>query len=212
MATVLRGKYPPAESSYAAFLLFAFSPPSVQREGTNQMLLQAWDDSHTHSACFRRAAWTTFAEPPGLVSRALYSWLGKEFLPNGTVARIEASDVPKPLAPAARYEVEATTNLSGLTLPSRIKLTRYGTKPAEDGTPIVVTTDVLVVTGLRRLPADEPSEAKLPGRTYVNDYRLAAGNLDGRPVGYFLGAGPLPRAKEAEEAKPRLLHSYPELR
>ena len=212
IATVLRGQYPPAESSYAAFLWFAFSPPSVQREGTNQMLLQAWDDSHIHSACFRRARWKTFAEPPGLVSIAVYSWLGKESLPDGTVARIEARDVPQPLAPAARYEVEATTNLSGLTLPTRIKLTRYGAKPAGDGTRIAVTTDVAVVTSVRRLAGDEPSEPKLPGRTYVSDYRLAAGNLDGKPVRFFLEAGPLPPAKEVEEAKPRLLHTYPELR
>ena len=211
-ATVLRGKYPPAESSYAAFLWFAFSPPSVEREGTNQMLLQAWDDSHVHSACFRRATWKTFAEPPGLVSSAVYNWLGKEFLPDGTFARIEARDVPQPLAPAARYEVEGTTNFSGLVLPSRIKLTRYGTKPGEDGKPVVVTTDVAVVTRIKRLSADELSQPELPGRTYVSDYRLAAGNVDGRPVGFFLDAGPLPPAKEVEEAKPRLLHGYPELR
>jgi hypothetical protein len=75
-----------------------------------------------------------------------------------------------------------------------------------------VTTDVAVVTNVRRLSADEPSEPKLPGRTYVSDYRLAAGNVGGRPVAYFLDAGQLPLTKEVEEAKPRLLHTYPELR
>ncbi|HOX59040.1 MAG TPA: hypothetical protein P5205_17995 [Candidatus Paceibacterota bacterium] len=191
IATVLRGKYPPAEPSYAAFLWFAFSPPSVERDATNQMLLQVWDDSHNRTACFRHATWKTFHEPPGLVSSAVYSWLGKEFLLDGTVARIETPYVPQPLAMEARYVVEGTTNISGLTLPSRITLTRYGTKLSRDGAPIAITTDVAVVTSVRRLSADEPLERKLPGLTYVSDYRLAAGNRGGRPACFLLEAGPL---------------------
>jgi hypothetical protein len=212
VATVLSVKYPPMDPSYAAFLWFAFTPPSEQRDGRNGMLLQIWDDGNPHSARFWHTKWKQFPEPPQLVSSAVYNWVGKQWLPDGTVAGIKVSDVPQPLMMNARYEVDATTNFNGLVLPSKMTLTRYGTKPSADGTPPVLTTDVVVVTGVRRLPADEPSEAKLPGRTYVSDYRLAAGNVDARPVGYFLGAGSLPPAKEVEEAKPRLLHTYPELR
>jgi hypothetical protein len=174
------------------------------------MLLQIWDDGNSLSARFRRAKWTQFPEPPNLVSNAVYNWVGKEFHCDGKVADLPVGDVPQPLSLAASYEVEATTNLSGLVLPSRIKLTRYDTRPAGDGTLVKVWTEDAVVTSVRRLSVDDSSQPKLPGRTYVSDYRLAS--VDGRPVNYFLDAGPLPPAKEVEEAKPRLLHSYPELR
>jgi hypothetical protein len=210
VATVLRGQYAPMDSSYSAFLWFAFTPPSRQTDGTNQMLLQIWDDGNSLSARFRRAKWTQFPEPPNLVSGAVYNWVGKEFLCDGKVADLPVGDVSHSLAMAASYEVGATTNFAGLTLPSRIKLTRYATEPAGDGTLVTVWTDDAVVTSVRRLSGNEPSQPKLPGRTFVSDHRLAS--VDGRPVNYFLDAGPLPPAKEVEEAKPRLLHSYPELR
>ena len=210
VARVLRGQYPPVDSSYSAFLWFAFTPPSRQTDGTNQMLLQIWDDGNSLSARFRRAKWTQFPEPPNLVSGAVYNWVGKEFLCDGKVANLPVDDVPHPLAMAASYAVEATTNLSGLRLPSRIKLTRYDTRPAGDGTLVTVWRDDAVVTSVRRLSADDSSQPKLPGRTFVSDHRLAS--VDGRPTLYFLDAGPLPPTKEVEEAKPRLLHTYPELR
>ena len=55
IAKGLTGKYPPTDPSYAAFLWFAFTPPNKQADGTNQMLLQIWDDGNPVSARFRRA-------------------------------------------------------------------------------------------------------------------------------------------------------------
>ena len=192
IASVLNGKYPPMDPSYAGFLWFAFTPPSAQGDGTNQMLLEIWDEGNPHQARFRRARWTQFAESPKLVSSAVYNWVGKAFLPDGTVATIPASDVPQPLGMAARYEVESTTNLSGLMLPSKLKLTRYATVAAKDGKPRVLTTDVAVVTSVRLLSANESLAANLPGRTYVSDYRVSARGLNGKPTSYILDGGCFP--------------------
>jgi hypothetical protein len=192
IATVLNGKYPPMDPYYAGFLWFAFTSPSAQGDGTNQMLLEIWDEGHPNRARFRRATWTQFAESPKLVSSAVYNWVGKEFLPDGTVATIAVSDVPQPMGMAARYEVEGTTNLSGLMLPSKLKLTRYATKAAKDGKPRVLTTDVAVVTSVRLLSANESLAANLPGRTYVSDYRVSARGLNGKPTSYLLDGGCFP--------------------
>ncbi len=197
IATLLNGQYPPMDPSYAGLLWFAFTPPSAQGDGTNQMLPEIWDEGNPHRIRFRRARWTQFVESPKLVSGASYNWVGKEFLPDGTVATIKVSDVPLPMGLAARYEVEATTNLNGLLLPSKMKLTRYATKAAKDGKLRVLTTDVAVVTSVRLLPANESLAAKLPGLTYVSDYRVSAGSPNGEPTHYSLNAGPLPSAGEA---------------
>ena len=191
-ATGLTGKYPPMDPFYTAFLWFAFTPPSQQADGTNQMLLQIWDEGNPFSARFRRATWTQFPESPNLVSGAVYNWVGKEFLSDGTVAGISVSDVPQPLGTAAHYEVDATTNFSGLVLPSKMRLTRFGTKPSENGKPSVLTTDVALVTSVRLLSPNETLAAQLPGRTYISDYRVSAGGLNGRPISYLLDGGSLP--------------------
>ena len=151
IATILSGKYPPMDSSYAAFLWFAFTPPSMQTDGTNQMLLQIWDDGNPRNSRFRRAKWTQFAEPPKLLSGAVYNWVGLQWLPDGTVAGMRSKDVLQPLEIAARYEVFGTTNLGNLVLPSSVKLTRYASKQSEDGKRRVLTTDVAVVTSVKRL-------------------------------------------------------------
>jgi hypothetical protein len=192
IATGLTGRYPPMDPSYAAFLWFAFTPPIEQRDGTNGMLLQIWDDGNILSARFRHAKWKPFPEPPQLVSSAVYNWVGKQWLPDGTVAGIETSDVPEPLGTAAQYEVSATTNFSGLMLPSKMALTRYATEAAKDGELRVVSTDVAVVTSVRLLSANEPLAAKLPGLTYVSDYRVSAGRANGAQTRYFLNEGSLP--------------------
>jgi hypothetical protein len=185
IATGLTGKYPPMDPSYAAFLWFAFTPPSKQADGTNQMLLQIWDDGNPNRARFRAARWTQFAEPPKLVSGAVYNWTGREFLPDGTVATIDGGDAPRPMEMAAHYEVDGTTNLAGLMLPCEMKLTRYSSTAAKDGKPRVLTTDVAVVTSVRLLSPNEPLEAPLPGKTWVSDYRVSARGLKPEPLGQW---------------------------
>jgi hypothetical protein len=192
IATGLTGKYPPMDPSYAAFLWFAFTPPTKQADGTNHMLLQIWDEGNPHRARFRRARWTQFAESPKLVSGAVYNWMGKEFLPDGTVATINESDAPQPMQMAALYEVDGTTNLGGLILPSEMKLTRYASKPAKDGKPRVLTTDIAIVTSVRLLSPNETLEAPLPGKTWVSDYRVSTRGLNRKPASYLLDGGTLP--------------------
>ena len=193
IAKGLTSKYPPMDPSYAAFFWFAFTPPCKRDDGTNQMLLQIWDEGNPLSARFRRATWTQFSEPPNLVSSVVYNWVGRELFSDGTAASITLRDVIHPLETAARYQVECTTNFNGLVLPTKMILARFDSKAAGNGSPKVLTTDIAFVTGVRLLSTDETFEARLPGKTWISDYRISAGEANGRPINYLLDGGILPQ-------------------
>ena len=99
----------------------------------------------------RRARWNQFAESPHLVSNAIYSWAGKQILPNGNLDDISTSDVSKPLEIAARYEVDLATNFSSMMVPLHFKLARFHTDRPEGKEPKVVSTVVAKVTEIKRL-------------------------------------------------------------
>ena len=104
VAVAIKGKYPPVDPSYVAFLWFAFTTPNEQDDGTNKMLLQIWDDGNPQKNRFRRASWNQFLEQPKLASSAVYNWIGKDLMRNGTLVEITTSDVDKPDEMAAAPE------------------------------------------------------------------------------------------------------------
>ena len=205
VAVALKGKYPVVDPSCAAFLWFAFTPPTSQSDGASKMLLQTWDDGNPTRNRFRRASWSQFAEFPHLVSSAVYNWLGKELLPDGTLASLNTSDVSKPLDVAARYDVDAATNYGGLKLPLSFKLMRFHTKRSDNREPNVVSTTVGSVVKVSRLPADVVLDVTVPGKTFVSDYRLSAGELKGTPIGYLLLSNHPP---DVDQLKQRNLYKH----
>jgi hypothetical protein len=180
-AFVINGSYPPADQSYAAFVWFAFTPPSPLTNNSDRMLLQNWDDGNRLNNRFRRARWNQFPAPPQLVSDAVYGWVGKERPPDGRLRDLYVSDVSKPEDAAATYEVVAATNFFGLTLPVNFKLTRFTPQRSDRGEQVVSSTMTAVVTKLEKLASHELSPPKVPGKTYVSDYRGP-----GQPDNYIL--------------------------
>jgi hypothetical protein len=180
-AFVINGSYPPADQSYAAFVWFAFTPPSPLTNNSDRMLLQNWDDGNRLNNRFRRARWNQFPAPPQLVSDAVYDWVGKERPPDGRLRDLNISDVSKPEDAAATYEVVTATNFFGLTLPVNFKLTRFTPQRSDRGEQVVSSTMTAVVTKLEKLASQELSPPKVPGKTYVSDYRGS-----GQPDNYIL--------------------------
>lgn len=111
VAYAIKGEYPPVDSSFVAFLWFAFTSPRVQNDGKNNLLLQTWDDGSHPKIRFRRAQWKQSVDPPNLVSSAVYGWMGRQLLPDGALVDIGTSGNLGEVA--ARYDVDITTNLSG---------------------------------------------------------------------------------------------------
>jgi RNA polymerase sigma factor (sigma-70 family) len=179
VATFLKGKYPPADPSYAALLWFAFTPPST----TNGLLPEIWDDGNPKSFRFRRAHWKQFEEPPQAISSASFEWPGEELLPDGTQGSIYIADITTPLKTSARYAVNATTNVSGLILPLGFTLTRFDIKWSNGEDPRVVSTAVASVTKVSRFVSKGPLDVKLSGKTLVQDYR---GGFAESPYTYIL--------------------------
>jgi RNA polymerase sigma factor (sigma-70 family) len=186
VARVVSGKNPPVDSSYAAFLWFAFSPPRVQIDGTNKLLLQIWDDGNPLKARLRRATWNQYAESPHLVSSAVYAWEGKYLLPSGKLDDIDVSDVSKPLEMAVRYEVEEATNFSAFRLPLNFRMTRFNTKRLEKEEPGVSSSVVASVVKVGPFSSAKFLEVRAPGKTYVSDYRFSDGELNPRPRNYLI--------------------------
>ncbi len=186
VARVVSGKNPPVDSSYAAFLWFAFTPPNVQIDGTNKMLLQIWDDGNPLKTRLRRATWNRFAESPHLVSSAVYAWVGKYLLPSGKLDDIDVSDVSKPLEIAVRYAVEEATNFSAFRLPLNFSLTSFNTERLGNDEPGVSSSLVASVVKARRFSSAKFLEVKAPGKTYVSDDRFSDGALNPRPLNYLI--------------------------
>jgi hypothetical protein len=201
-AVVLKGKYPPSDPSYTALLMFAFTPPDEQNGAGNKLLIQTWDDGNPRKTRFRMATWKQLPDPPFLASSAMYVWAGKELLPDGTLASISTSDVSEPSEMAARYDMDAVTNFGGFALPLSFKLTRFDTKRPRE----VVTTVAASVVNVSRLALDEPLGVEFPGKTFVSDYRLSAGELKGSHLGYLLDSNPLPAVERLKQT-PRYKHT-----
>ncbi|MEI2725878.1 MAG: hypothetical protein V9H26_20890 [Verrucomicrobiota bacterium] len=142
---------------------------------------------------------TNLREPPHLVSSAVYGWVGKQILPNGTLEDINTSDVSKPFDMAARYDVDVPTNCSGLKLPLSFKLTRFDTERSENKEPKVVSTVVASVIKVSLLTSNESLEVKVPGKTFVSDYRLSAGELKGAHLGYLLDSNTPPTTEQIKQ-------------
>ena len=201
VAVTTKGKYPPVDPSYVAFLWFAFTPPAEKLDGTNRMLLQVWDDGNPGKTRFRRARWDQIAEPPGLISNAVFAWAGEQLLANGSSSAIKTSDVSDPLDIAARYEVQATTNLDGLVLPAHFTLTRFHTTRLKNAEPEVLTTIVASVVQLAHSTPNESLAVVVPGKTLVTDYRLSAGELQGTPLKYVLDSNGPPEVDQIQQSK-----------
>ena len=136
-----------------------------------------------------------------LIARARYSWSGIEILPDGAVASINTSDVAEPLGVAAHYDVEALTNFSQMSLPLKFKLTRFDHKQRKDDPKAVVATVIASVVCIKPLPVDVSPSAALPGKTFVNDYRLSAGALRGRHLAYVVDSTPLPATEQLKQSR-----------
>lgn len=188
-AVAVKGTYPPSDPSYVALVWFALTPPNI---GPDKMLLQIWDDGNRRSTRFRRAKWTQFKEDPQLVSSAVYDWVGKQLLKDGSLETIDTSDVTKPEEMAANYEVETSTNFNGLTLPASFKLTRFTPWRRNNGEQVTSSTVVGKVVEVGTFSADGSLEVKLPGKTAVIDYRLSADELKGSSVQYITSSNSLP--------------------
>jgi hypothetical protein len=171
IATIGKGNFPPVASSHIGFLWFAFTPPRVQQDGTNQLLFQVWDDGNPTKRRFRQARWHSFSEPPQLISSADYIWSGWQWLEDGRQENLRTSDVSNPLATAARYEVITTTNLAEWRLPQHFKLTRYATIQTGPEPPRIVSTIVATTVAVRQFSPTEPLQVTVPGKTFVSDYR-----------------------------------------
>ena len=201
VAVAIKGKYPPVDPSYVAFLWFAFTTPNEQDDGTNKMLLQIWDDGNPQKNRFRRASWNQFLEQPKLASSAVYNWIGKDLMRNGTLVEITTSDVDKPDEMAARYDVFSTTNFNGLKLPLNFKLTRFMTRRATNGEQVISTTVDGAVVRIKPLKAGEAMGVNLPGKTFVSDYRFSSGELNGADMGYFSNSNALPAIEQMKQTR-----------
>ena len=87
---------------------------------------------------------------------------------------------------AARYEVNAETNFNGLVLPLKFTLTRFDIKRSPNGEQRPVSTVVASTVKVSRLASDESLDVKLPAKTFVNDYRVSAGDLKGSSHTYVV--------------------------
>jgi hypothetical protein len=182
VAVARRGGPPPADETFGAFLCFAFTPPSPRSDGTNQMLPQIWDDGNSRATRFRRAKWTTFDEPPRLISSAVYGWRGATVLPDGTLEDLRRPDATDLVTTAAvRYEVVSSTNFCGLRLPLDFRLSRFTTKDH-----VLVSTVVASTIKLTQIRSQDVSDIQLPPRTLVADYRSSPRGASGSAVTYLV--------------------------
>lgn len=186
IALTFKGRYPPVDSSYIAPVWFAFTPPVGQKEGINKMLLQIWDDGNPAKNRFWQASWNQFETYPHLVSSAAYVWVGKEMLPNGSMININNSGVSKPEEMAVSYDVKSTTNFNGLVLPVNFKLTRFTPQRAPNRDQRLSSTIEAWVVQFNLVGPAESMVVKIPGKTFVTDYRLSGSELKGENLGYFL--------------------------
>jgi hypothetical protein len=198
-ATIFDGPYPPVDPTQIGLLWFAFTPPLPQQGETGGLLRQVWDDGNRTVFRFRQATWQQFSQPPHLLSNAVYRWLGREFLPDGSVREIRTSDVRDPQEIAAKYDVDSTTNYAGLVLPLHFNLTRYAAVLTQGADNRVLSTVSATVTGIRRLESGRSLTIELPGKTYVEDFRASAGGLAGSPVHYLVGTNSLPTVEEVRQ-------------
>ncbi len=200
VAVVLKGNYPQVDQSYVALLRFAFTTPEEEKDRDNRMLPQIWDDGNPHSTRFRRAKWSCFEGQPCLVSNAVYAWVGKELGSDGTERAIDTSDVSRPLEMAARYEVDAATNVGGFMLPLSFKLTRFMPQRSAVGEPIVSSIVLASVTQVGSLSPNVPLEVGVPGKTFVSDYRLSSGELKGASLGYVIESNTPPGVEDIKHS------------
>lgn len=192
VATVFKGDYPPADPSYAALLRFVFRTPDPLSDGANELLPQIWDDGNSEKIRFRRARWRPCAESPKLVSGAVFDWIGKELLPDGTWADLNVSDVDRPLETAVVCEVGATTNFAGSLLPLEFRLTRFKPKRSRTGEQLVSSTVAATVTRLSTPAPGKDLEVKFPGKTFVTDFRLGTGGSRHTPLRYLVDSDVFP--------------------
>lgn len=200
VAVVLKGKYPQVDQSYVALLRFAFTPPEEEKDGDNRMLPQIWDDGSPRSTRFRRAQWIGFEGQPCLVSNAVYNWAGKELGSDGRQKAIDTLDVSRPLEMAARYEVDAATNVGGFMLPLSFKLTRLMPERSALGEPRISSIVLASVTRVRPLSSNESFDVGVPGKTYVSDYRFSSGELKGASLGYLIESNTPPSVDEVKSS------------
>ena len=101
---------------------------------------------------------------------------------------------------AARYDVDITTNLSGLVLPFSFRLTRFRPNKVENKETTVSSTIQASVIHVARISSDTPFEIVVPGKTYISDYRLSAGELKGVPFSYVLDSNSIPGVSQIQQS------------
>lgn len=199
-ARVIKSDFPPVDPTSVALIWFGFTPPRLQTFGTNEMLLQIWDDGSAPKSRFRQARWNSFPEAPHLVSNASFNWTGKQILANGAIEDIKISDVTNPLETAASYEVASTTNLNGMVIPLNFKLTRFKAKTSTVNKFQVANIVNLSVVRISQFSSPEELNVQIPGKTFFSDYRLSSGELQGRPLNY-IDTNPPPEVSAVKDSK-----------
>jgi hypothetical protein len=199
-ATVLRGSIPLAEGMHVPLIRFALTPPAVPAVGQAGMLPQVWDDGN-REVSFREATWEVFPTPPHLVASAVFRRKGVRLRLDGSVIPPDTTETSSPDGISARYEVKATTNHSGLTLPLRATLTRFAAASTDRGEARIRTAYELVLMNVTLTRTARVPELVFPSKTRVNDYRVSAGELRGKQVSYVLDSGPLPTSEQVRRSE-----------
>jgi hypothetical protein len=200
VAVAHNGIYPPVDQSYVAFLWFAFTPPIPQHDGTNEMLLQIWDDGNRLIRRFRRASWTQLGRPPNLISNATFLWAGKQRSPDGSLVGIPVSDVSSPGDVAGQYQVSLVTNIDGFAFPIQFALTRFMTKRNAAGQQKISSTVVASVVAASIVDSKARLPMVFPKRTLVADYRLSVGELRGTPLTYLVDTNAPPGVEQIRQS------------
>ena len=97
------------------------------------------------------------------------------------------------------YAIAKITLVEGLVLPANFKLTRFYAKRRGNAEPNVSSTFVASTVAVSPLVPEESLLARLPGKTFVSDYRGSGGALQGAPVGYLLDSPSLPNIEQVKE-------------
>ncbi len=178
------GNIPPADSSFASFLWFAYTKQTGLKGTSTEgdLLPQIWDSGKPVDHQMHHVVWSNFENAPYLIKSALFKWSGVDSQTDGSEIKLGSSINSS--NPEATYQVYSATNLAELTLPLHFELTRFAPVRSISDQPKKLTSIVASVVSVSLIESPSALTIEPPGKTVVSDYRFATKQTLGNPFSY----------------------------